>query len=650
MSALAVAATSTTGALDEDPLMHILLAEDDPRVAEYVTRGFTEAGHVVDALTDGRQAMIQALQGEYDILVLDRMMPGMDGMAMLKSLRASGDRTPAIFLTAVSGVDDRVEGLEAGADDYLTKPFAFSELMARVNALARRPAATTGETTKLAVHDLELDLLSRAARRGDVGIDLQPREFTLLEVLMRNAGRIVSRTNAARAGLGLPLRPEDLGRGDPHLPAAREDRQALRGGPAAHDQEPRLQHEAAALMAASAQAFEAGAAPPSALGGAAPLVVDRDAAPAPCGPWQRLVHFSFARSSLLRNVALRIGLMFWLLFNACLAVAGWGFYTTMQQRVLERTDAALVERLALIESVYETRGLDGLMDIAKGRELLPMHSSMGFHLAAADGSRVAGNVPAPPPADVDGFGIVRGDDVGMPEDSRRYRFLSAPLDGGTLSLGRDLGPLDELRDVAGHCLAYMFAFSTLLALLGAVLISRRLKRRSDGWADALARLAGGTLSERLPVSCARDSIDDMALTVNAALGRLETNVETMRQVSTNIAHDLKTPMNRLWIHLEDAAGEIGAPDTVRLEGALGDALDEAKHVNDTFEALLRVAQIEGGARRTKFRHFDLAEVLRTAAEVYEPVVEDSCDSLVLNLPRASPCRCTATASSCCSSS
>ena len=196
MSALAAARTApaTVGARDEDPLMHILLAEDDPRVAQYVTRGFTEAGHVVDALADGRQAMIQALQGDYDILVLDRMMPGMDGMAMLKSLRASGDRTPAIFLTAVSGVDDRVEGLEAGADDYLTKPFAFSELMARVNALARRPTATTGETTKLAVHDLELDLLSRAARRGDVEIDLQPREFTLLEVLMRNAGRIVSRT------------------------------------------------------------------------------------------------------------------------------------------------------------------------------------------------------------------------------------------------------------------------------------------------------------------------------------------------------------------------------------------------------------------------------------------------------------------------
>jgi two-component system OmpR family response regulator len=121
------------------------------------------------------------------------MLPGMDGLSMVKSLRVSGIKCPVIFLTAVSGVDDRVAGLEAGADDYLTKPFAFSELLARVNALARRPAASV-ETTHIQVADLYLDLLARTAKRGDVEIDLQPREFTLLEVLMRNEGRVVSRT------------------------------------------------------------------------------------------------------------------------------------------------------------------------------------------------------------------------------------------------------------------------------------------------------------------------------------------------------------------------------------------------------------------------------------------------------------------------
>lgn len=173
--------------------MRILLVEDDIRSAEYAARGLSEAGHVVDTLDNGRQAMIQCLQADYDVLVVDRMLPGMDGLSMLKALRASGNKTPAIFLTAVSGVDDRVEGLEAGADDYLTKPFAFSELLARVNALARRPTASV-ETTKLQVADLHLDLLSRTANRSDTAIELQPREFTLLEVLMRNAGRVVSRT------------------------------------------------------------------------------------------------------------------------------------------------------------------------------------------------------------------------------------------------------------------------------------------------------------------------------------------------------------------------------------------------------------------------------------------------------------------------
>ena len=173
--------------------MHIMLVEDDSQVSAYASRGFTEAGHVVDVLENGREAMIQCLQTDYDVLVVDRMLPGMDGLSLVKALRASGNKTPAIFLTAVAGVDDRVAGLEAGGDDYLTKPFAFSELLARVHALARRPS-TSVEITFLQVADLHLDLLSRVATRGSENIDLQPREFTLLEVLMRNEGRVVSRT------------------------------------------------------------------------------------------------------------------------------------------------------------------------------------------------------------------------------------------------------------------------------------------------------------------------------------------------------------------------------------------------------------------------------------------------------------------------
>lgn len=173
--------------------MRILIIEDDKRTSDYVVRGLTESGHLAEVLPDGRDALVHATHTSYDVLVVDRMLPGLDGLSLVKALRASGVQTPAIFLTAIDGVDDRVDGFEAGGDDYLVKPFAFSELLARINALARRPPVQA-EQSVLKVADLELDLLRRKARRGGQNIELQPREFTLLEVLMRNQGHVVTRT------------------------------------------------------------------------------------------------------------------------------------------------------------------------------------------------------------------------------------------------------------------------------------------------------------------------------------------------------------------------------------------------------------------------------------------------------------------------
>ncbi len=173
--------------------MRILLLEDDTRTAAFVARGLTESGHICDTLADGRKGLAQATTESYDVLVVDRMLPGLDGLSLVKAVRAAGVMTPAIFLTSMSGVDDRVEGLDAGADDYLVKPFAFSELLARINALGRRPPVQV-EPTKLRVHDLEMDLIRRRVERGGVAIDLQPKEFELLELLMRNEDRVVTRT------------------------------------------------------------------------------------------------------------------------------------------------------------------------------------------------------------------------------------------------------------------------------------------------------------------------------------------------------------------------------------------------------------------------------------------------------------------------
>ncbi len=174
--------------------MKILLVEDDAETAAYVARGLTEAGHLVDRAADGRDGLFLAGGGGYDVLVVDRMLPHLDGLGLVRALRAAGVRTPALFLTARAGVGDRVEGLEAGGDDYLVKPFAFAELLARLNALARRPPLQEAEPTVLRVADLEMDLLKRTVTRDGKRIDLQPREFRLLEYLMRRAGQVVTRT------------------------------------------------------------------------------------------------------------------------------------------------------------------------------------------------------------------------------------------------------------------------------------------------------------------------------------------------------------------------------------------------------------------------------------------------------------------------
>ena len=177
--------------------MRILLLEDDDQLGAWVTNGLREEGHVVDHFEDGKDALISAMGQDYDLLILDRMVPGLDGLAVLKSLRASKNTTPALFLTALAEVDARVEGFVAGGDDYLTKPFAFAELSARVGALGRRrdaPEASQAETTTLRHGDLELDLLARSCKRQGQEIELMAKEFKLLEYFMRRPGRLVTRT------------------------------------------------------------------------------------------------------------------------------------------------------------------------------------------------------------------------------------------------------------------------------------------------------------------------------------------------------------------------------------------------------------------------------------------------------------------------
>ena len=180
------------GCHEDGAPVKILLVEDDRQTADYIAKGLREHGHVVDRTDNGRDGLYMATGEPYDVMIVDRNLPKMDGLSLVKAARGSGTRTPALFLTTMGGVDDRVAGLEAGADDYLVKPFAFAELLARVGALARRPPIVA--QTELRIGDLEINLLARTVTRGGQRIELLAQEFKILEYLMRHAGEIVTRT------------------------------------------------------------------------------------------------------------------------------------------------------------------------------------------------------------------------------------------------------------------------------------------------------------------------------------------------------------------------------------------------------------------------------------------------------------------------
>jgi heavy metal response regulator len=171
----------------------VLLVEDDPTIALFISKGLKEAGYAVDHAVDGREGLHLALSAPYDAAIIDIMLPSLDGLTLIETMRQHKVNTPVLILSAKRSVDDRVKGLQRGGDDYLTKPFSFSELLARVQALIRR-ASTTSEATRLSVGDLTMDLLTREVIRGRQRIDLQLREFSLLEYLMRNSGRVISKT------------------------------------------------------------------------------------------------------------------------------------------------------------------------------------------------------------------------------------------------------------------------------------------------------------------------------------------------------------------------------------------------------------------------------------------------------------------------
>jgi two-component system OmpR family response regulator len=187
--------------------MKILLVEDDKTTGEYISNGLREEGHTVDWLQNGKDGLIQATIHDYDVMIIDRMLPGLDGISLVKTLRGAGNLSPVLLLTSLNGVDDRIDGLNAGADDYLGKPFSFGELSARLNALGRRPQVLEKESV-LKAGDLKMDLIGRKVTRQDEVIELLPREFSLLETLLKRKGRVQTRTMLLEAVWDISFDPQ----------------------------------------------------------------------------------------------------------------------------------------------------------------------------------------------------------------------------------------------------------------------------------------------------------------------------------------------------------------------------------------------------------------------------------------------------------
>jgi two-component system OmpR family response regulator len=187
--------------------MRILMIEDDVETAAFVSSGLRQAGHTVDIVNDGKDGVLLGIQEDFDLVILDRMVPGLDGLSVARTLRSSGRKVAILFLSALGGINDRVQGLDVGGDDYVVKPFAFSELLARVNALGRR-SPLRGEHEKLTVGDLEMDIAHRIVTRGGQQLNLLPRECLLLEILLRNKGRVVLRTMLLERVWGFRFEPK----------------------------------------------------------------------------------------------------------------------------------------------------------------------------------------------------------------------------------------------------------------------------------------------------------------------------------------------------------------------------------------------------------------------------------------------------------
>lgn len=332
-------------------------------------------------------------------------------------------------------------------------------------------------------------------------------------------------------------------------------------------------------------------------------------------------------SRLLRSTPFRLALTFAFLFVLAFVLSGAIVYQMMSADLAERLDDTIKETYAVVAATYAENDLKELVETVGSHSLRSLKKEQLFSLTDATGNRLAGNFTAA--GLPDGFSMFDTEMPGVPPGAE-YRAYSGPVGGNTLTVAFSLSETEELERIVLMSFGWGTLIITGLAVAGGALLASRVQRRLDGIAATMVDVSHGRLDTRIPLTGKGDDIDIVSSQVNAALDRLSALVEGMKQVSANIAHDLKTPLNRLQMILDTASEKNLSGQKVARE--LAEAHAESLQINETFDALLRIAQIEAGARRARFTDVDLGEVLQTIAEIYADVAEDDGKSLSLAQP------------------
>ena len=501
--------------------MRILIVEDDREAASYLAKAFREAGHVADQRPTGSTATPWREAGDYDVLVVDRMLPKLDGLSLIRSLREQKVETPVLILSALGQVDDRVKGLRAGGDDYLPKPYAFSELLARVEVLARRRGAAPagGEPTLYRVGDLELDRLSHRVSRAGTEIVLQPREFRLLEYLMKNAGQVVTRTMLLEHVWDYHFDPQ-TNVIDVHVSRLRAkvdkgfDKAAHPYGPRRRLHGPRRRRREGP--------------------GSGPAVSRRDRRPL---------------GKLVRTTAFKLSAAYLVVFTV-FAFSTLG-YVAWSARARPRRPVRLDDRRRdqrPLPSSIASGGLRRLVAIVErrsrhaGRLALSRRHPRGRARRRQCRRAAAGH---PRPAGAVRDRLCRAARRAGRRRARAIVRLFVLPSRLRLLVGRDVEERARLRAAIQNAFGSSLLLIGILGCAGAWFITRRVLKRVDDMTETTRTIMAGDLDGRLSIAGTGDELDRLAQNLNAMLDRIGELMTGLREVSDNIAHDLKTPLTRL---------------------------------------------------------------------------------------------------------